>query len=160
MEAARAGMSKWLGFDQSSNHTGFAIFKSDKLQRYGLIDKSKNKDVPLRIKDMFLSIADLIQEEQPDYLVFEGVQRQANEKTMLMLSQLGGMCIGYAYEHSIEVCCPLPVEWRAKLGFRQGAHVKREELKEQAKTFTKVTFGVEASEDECEAIALTYAMLL
>lgn len=153
-------MNKWLGFDQSSNHTGYAVFEDGKLQRYGLIDKSKDKDVPHRIKEMFLSIADLIQKEQPDFLVFEGVQRQANEKTMLMLSQLGGMCIGYAYEHGIEVCCPLPVEWRAKLGFHQGAHVKREELKEQAKVFTKVTFGVEASEDECEAIALTYAMML
>ena len=153
-------MSRWLGFDQSSNRTGYALFDDKNLIRYGLIDKSKNKDVPNRIKEMFLCIVEIAEKEHPDFLVFEGVQRQANEKTMLMLSQLGGMCIGHAYERNIDVCCPLPVEWRAKLGFHQGAHVKREELKKQAIDFIKRTFGIEASEDECEAIALTYAMLL
>ena len=152
-------MSKWLGFDQSSNHTGYALFNGKDLIKHGLIDKSKNKDVPNRIKEMFLSIIKIIDDEKPDFVVFEGVQRQANEKTMLMLSQLGGMCIGYAYVQNIDVSCPLPVEWRAKLGFHQGAHVKREELKQQATDFIKRTFGIEASEDECEAIALTYAML-
>lgn len=84
----------------------------------------------------------------------EGVQRQANEKTMLMLSQPSGMCIAWGYLNGVGVSCYMPVEWRSIFGYQQGPGVKRVELKRQSIDYVKNNFGITATEDECEAIAI------
>lgn len=106
---------------------------------------------------MFLSIVRIIDLLEPDLLVVEAVQRQSNDKTMMMLSQLQGMLIGYAYIKNISVSSPLPVEWRKVLGFHQGPKVKREELKKQAVEFAKSQFNLDLTEDEAESACIAFA---
>ena len=74
----------------------------------------------------------------------------------MMLSQLQGMLIGYAYSNGIQISSPMPVEWRRKLEFKQGPSVKRQELKLQAIDFAKRNLDLVASEDECEAACIAY----
>ena len=77
---------------------------------------------------------------------------------VLLAYQLQGGLICYAYEHNIPVVSPLPVQWRKILDYKLGAHVKREELKQQSFDYVKSRFGIECSEDEAEAIAIACAM--
>lgn len=76
----------------------------------------------------------------------------------MMLSQLQGMIIGYAYSHNIPISSPLPVEWRHRLSFIQGKGVKRAELKQQAIDYIKNKFPESNyTEDECEALCIAYS---
>lgn len=149
-----------LSCDQSSNRSGVAIIRDGVPTYYKAIDHSANKDVPDRIKHMFLDLAKCIDEAQPDYLVVEAVQQQTNPKAAMMLSVLQGSLLGKAYLDDIPVSSPLPTEWRKILGFHQGPKIKREELKAQAKDFVLQHFGITASEDECEAICIGIAEYL
>ena len=149
-----------VGFDQSTTKTGYAVFNDMKLIDYGLINLDGDHNTPRRIKTMFLSIRDIIDKYHANFVVAEADFFKQNKKTMLMLSQLQGMIIGYAYANRLDVSSPLPSEWRKSLGFKQGKTEDRASEKQQAIDLIKRTFGIEASEDECEAIALTYAMLL
>lgn len=150
---------KILAFDQSTAKTGWAFFIDDQLINYGVINKSSNKDAPDRIRDMFLSIIEIIQDTEPDWVIVESVQQQASPATSMMLSQLQGMIIGYLYEHEIAVDSPLPTQWRKALGFHQGKGIKRAELKDLAKKFVLDTFNINVcSDDEADAICIGVAM--
>ena len=146
--------------DQSTNVSGMAVIVDGVPTYYKAIDHSTNKDVPSRIKCMFLDLAKFIDDARPDYLVVEAVQQQTNPKAVMMLSALQGCLLGKAYTDEIPVSSPLPTEWRKVLGFHQGPKVKREELKTQAKDFVLQHFGITASEDECEAICIGIAEYL
>ena len=147
-----------MGFDQSSNVSGVCVLENQQVIFHCKVDLSKNKNVPDRIKHMFLELVKLIEQYKPDLLVVEAVQLQNNAKTTMMLSQLQGGLICYAYEHDIQVISPMPVEWRARLAYLQGAHVKREQLKQQSFDYVYNRFGINCSEDESEAIAIACAM--
>lgn len=147
-----------MALDQSSNISGVCVLDDQHITFYGKINLSKNKDVPNRIKHMFLEIVKLIEKYKPDLLVVEAVQQQNSPKTSMMLSQLQGGLICYAYEHGISVVSPMPVQWRSILEFSQGRSIKREQLKQQSFDYVKSRFGIECSEDEAEAIAIACAM--
>ena len=146
-----------LAFDQATKMTGWAVLEDGKLLRYGHISEADVASPAERIRDMFIQIADKIEEDMPDLVVIEAVQHQANAKTMLMLSQLQGMCIGAAYQKDLAVYSPLPVEWRKILNYKQGAHMKRAELKQQSIDYVRTHFDIVATEDECEAICIGVA---
>lgn len=86
-----------LSTDQSTNITGIAVIEDNELITATHIDMHTNKNIPDRIKNMYLSIVDYINLYKPDLLIVEAVQQQANAKATMMLSQLQGMIIGYAY---------------------------------------------------------------
>ena len=152
---------KLLAFDQSTAKTGWAFFVGNELDAYGVIDKTKIKDTPDRIRSMFLDVVSKIAELHPDKVIVEAVQQQASPATSMMLSQLQGMIIGYLYEHSINVESPMPTQWRHKLGFVQGKGIKRDELKAQSIQYVNDTFGINtASDDMAEAICIGAAMLI
>lgn len=148
-----------MGLDQSSNVSGVCVLENQQVLFHCKIDLSKNKNTPDRIKHMFLELAKLINEYKPDLLAVEAVQQQRNARTVMMLSQLQGGLICYAYEHDIPVVSPMPVEWRKRLGYSQGPKVKREELKQQSLEYVLSRFGIRCSEDEAEAIAIACAMI-
>ncbi len=146
-----------LAFDQATKMTGWALLEDGKLLHYGHISEADIDSPAERIRDMFIQIADKIEKCTPDLVAIEAVQHQANAKTMLMLSQLQGMCIGVAYLHETNVYSPLPVEWRKILGYKQGAHMKRADLKQQSIDYVRTHFNIVATEDECEAICIGVA---
>lgn len=150
---------KLLAFDQSTSKTGWAFFDGEKLAEYGVINKTKIKDTPNRIKEMYLEIIQQIDELHPDKVIIEAVQQQASPATSMMLSQLQGMIIGYLYEHHIAVDSPLPTQWRKRLGFQQGQGIKRDDLKVQSISYVKDTYGIETeSDDVADAICIGAAM--
>lgn len=146
-----------LAFDQATKVTGWALLQDRVPLTYGHINEADVDPPSERIKDMFLQIVGKIETYNPDLVVVEGVQHQANAKTMLMLSQLQGMCIGVAYHKDLAVYSPLPVEWRKILNYKQGAHMKRAQLKQQSIDYVRTHFGIVATEDECEAICIGVA---
>ena len=145
---------KILAFDQSSKLSGWSLFEDNKYSCSGVIDKSKIKDSDRRIGEMGLKICEKIQELKPDCVIIENVQQQAGIATVILLSRLQGFILGWCYAHNIRIEIIGPSQWRSTLSFRQGAGVKRKELKAQSIEYVKSNYGLDVSEDEAESICI------
>lgn len=119
---------------------------------------SKSKlETDKRSFEMAKEIWKIIKKYKPQELVVENVQQQSSPSTVIILARLAGMIIGYAEAHNVHVHILLPSQWRKALGYSQGAKVKRQELKQQSIDYVKNNFGLDLSEDECEAICINKA---
>lgn len=145
---------KILAFDQSSKLSGWSLFEDDKYSCSGVIDKSKIKDSDRRIGEMGLEICEKIQELKPDCVIIENVQQQAGVATVILLSRLQGFILGWCYAHNVRIEIIGPSQWRSTLSFRQGAGIKRKELKAQSIEYVKSNYGLDVSEDEAESICI------
>lgn len=151
-------MPRVLSFDQSTRVSGWSYFLDGQYIESGVIDMSKSKlETEERSFLMAKEIWKIINQYKPQYLILEGVQQQANPSTMIILARLAGMIIGYAEAHNVHVHILLPSQWRKQLGYSQGAKVKRQELKQQSIEHVRNVYGLDLSEDECEAICINEA---
>ena len=145
---------KILAFDQSSNLSGWSLFENNQYSCSGAIDKHKISDTDKRIGEMGVAICDKIDELQPDCVVIENIQAQSGINTVILLARLQGFILGWCYVHNIEVKIIGPSQWRSALSFKQGAGVKRKELKAQSINYVKDKYGLDVSEDEAESICI------
>lgn len=148
---------KVLSFDQSSNKTGWAAFNDNEYSKSGIIDKHQISDINIRIGEMGTSICKKIEEIHPDIVIIENIQAQSGVSTVIALARLQGFILGWCYVHKIKVEIIGPSEWRSQLKFKQGAGVKRKELKEQSINYVKNKYDLDLPEDEIEAIAINDA---
>ena len=147
-------MARVLSFDQSTRCTGWAVFENNEYIESGTIDMSKSKlDTNERSFEMAKEIWKVIKKYKPSHIVIEDTQQQNNVKTVIILARLQGEIAGYAEAHGVKVHILLPSQWRRVLDYSQGPKVKRQELKQQSIDYVKNNFGLELSEDECEAVA-------
>lgn len=151
---------KVLAFDQSTNVTGYSIWESGKLCDYGVIDLHKVKDTGTRFYMMVKEIREVINKRQPDVIVIEDVAQQSNINVMKILAQLQGCIYALGLLSDLPVQTIKPTVWRQTLEFRQGAKVKRQELKERALCYIKENFGLDVIEDVAEAICIGQAWCL
>lgn len=150
-------MKKILAFDQSSKKSGYCLIEDGKYVKSGIIDKSKIADIDIRIGEMGIAICQQIKEFNPDLVVIEDIQNQSSISTVVQLARLQGFILGWCYVKHIKTEIIRPSEWRKILGFKQGAGVKRQELKEQGLNYIKTKYNMELSEDEAEACCIADA---
>ena len=147
-----------VSFDQSTRCSGYAVFEDGKYVASGVIDMNKSElETDKRSFEMAKEIWKVIKKYNPQELIIENVQQQSNPSTVIVLARLAGMIIGYAEAHNIHVHILLPSQWRKALNYSQGAKVKRQELKQQSINYVKNNFGLDLSEDECEALCINEA---
>lgn len=149
---------KILALDQSTRKSGYSYFENNQYISSGVVDLSKSTlDTYERSFKMAKELWAVIKKYKPEVLIIEDVQNQSNTNTVIILSRLQGMIIGYAEAHGVKTYILLPSQWRKVLGFAQGPKVKREELKQQSINYVKKHYGIDASEDEMEAVAINAA---
>lgn len=108
---------------------------------------------------MSKSIISLLDDYSPIVVYIEDTLLQRNVKTLKELSQLQGVIIGYCKAKGIDIQIISPSQWRKLLGFKQGAGIKRQDLKRQCFEWVKENLNLERSEDEVEAIGIGAAVL-
>ena len=148
---------KLLAFDQSSKKSGWCLVEDGKYVKSGIIDKHKIADIDTRIGEMGIAICQQIKELQPDIVVIEDIQNQSSISTVISLARLQGFILGWCYVKHIRTEIIRPSEWRKVLNFKQGAGVKRQELKKQGMDYVKSKYNMDLSEDECEAMCIADA---
>ena len=150
-------MSKILAFDQSTKVSAYSVFVDGKYVEIGLIDLHKIKDTSERVRAMGVELCKVIEKYNPDKVVMEEVAQQSNPLTLKLLARIQGVIIGFCSAHDIDTYIVEPSKWRSILHFKQGSGIKRVELKEQAIQHVKDVYGLDLSEDECEAICINEA---
>ena len=150
-------MPKILAFDQSTKISAYSVFINNEYVESGYIDLHKIKDTSERIRAMGVELGKVIEKYQPDKVVLEEVAQQSNPLTLKLLARIQGVIIGFCAAHDIETYIIEPSKWRSALEFKIGAGVKRQELKDQAIQYVKNTYGLELTEDQCEALCINEA---
>lgn len=150
-------MQKVLAFDQSTKISAYSIFIDNEYIECGCIDLHKIKDTSERIRAMGVELGKAIEKYSPDKVVIEEVAQQSNPLTLKLLARIQGVIIGFCAAHNIETYIIEPSKWRSILHFKIGSGVKREELKAQAIQHVKDVYGLDLSEDECEALCINEA---
>ena len=143
-----------IGFDQASKTTGYGVFEDGRLIKHGVINVEG--ETGERVKKMFRAILETIAREKPDAVCVEGTHFQNNQNAFKLLAQLQGMIMGVCELIKMPLYEYPPALWRSKAGIKEGRGVKREELKQLAVDYVKEHFGVECSNDEAEAIVISY----
>lgn len=144
---------KLLACDQSTRVSGYAFFEDGKYVQSGIIDMNKSKlETNERSFEMAKALWKVIKQYKPDHLVLEETQQQNNAKTVIILSRLQGMIIGYAEAHGVKVHIVQPSRWRSALNYAQGPKVKRAELKQQSIEYVKANLGLDLPEDQAESV--------
>lgn len=147
-------MAKILSFDQSTKITGYSIFNNNELDTYGLLESNKDESNPIeRMKEMNDKIIALINDVNPDYIVFEQVQFQNNYGTFQQLSQLQGIIMAYLFKIDIGFNLIEPTAWKSCCGIKGR---KRVEQKANTQKFVKDKYNIDVSEDEADAIGIGY----
>ena len=142
------------GIDASTNKTGVAIFQDGKYIEHILIDLHKIKESTQRIPKMMIAICEYLAKHKVDKIIIEESMLTTNASTMKMLSNIAGAVMYYAASHGIEFEFALPSVWRKRIGLTQGKTVKRETLKAEAILAVQQEYGMELTDDECEAILM------
>lgn len=140
-----------IAFDQSTNVSGFSIWKGGHLCKYGVIKANPKDSLQLRILFLMSEMNKLILEWNPDVLVFEDTTyNNGNVDLLKTLSK----CLGCLEVFSIQLKRTFytykPSEWRGGKGFGR----TRKQQKESAIQYVLDKYGIEATEDECEAICI------
>lgn len=148
-----------LSLDQASNKTGFAIYSSKELSKHGVfdisdIDKKHFGDnyYHEKVTNVKMFLDRCIKEFNIDLVILEDIQKQTNIKTFKDLAYLQGVLKNYCYENNIPFSVLSPSEWRSGTLHIKGR--KREDAKKNTQDYVKKQFGIEASEDECDAIGI------
>jgi Holliday junction resolvasome RuvABC endonuclease subunit len=139
-----------LSFDQASK-LGWALFDTDtkKLLEYGVKDFSKVKDPDERLSKIKTKMNQLIQELKAEVFSIEETQYQGMIKVYKNLCELMGVIKNNFYEQEMAYIVVKSSEWKGTCGIKGK---KREEQKRNAQAFVKEMFGIDASEDVCDAI--------
>ena len=148
---------KILSFDQSTKISAHSVFIDGKYIECGVIDLHKMKDTSERVRAMGVELCKTIEKYNPEKVVLEEVAQQSNPMTLKLLARIQGVIIGFCAAHNIDTYIVEPSKWRSTLKFKQGAGVKREELKSQAIEYIEEYYHLNLSEDECEACCINEA---
>lgn len=146
-----------MSWDQSTKISAHCVFIDGEYHSCGIVDFHKMKDVHERVQKMGLGICAEIEKAKPDTIIIEEVAQQSNPQTLKLLARIQGIIIGFAAAHQIPVHIIEPSRWRSTLHFKLGAKVKREELKAQAMEYVLNNYGLELTEDLCEAVCINEA---
>ena len=96
-------------------------------------------------------IKDLIEIENPDYICLEQVQFQNNYRVYSQLSQMQGVIFTILFERKLPFTLIEPTAWKS---FSHIKGKKRAEQKESTIQMVRDRFGIEATEDEADAIGI------
>ena len=150
---------KLIAFDQSTTRSGFCIMEmgSGDIIESGVIIPNKNDETIDRIIYTIKRCLNLVRTNEVAFVFIEGVQVQRNPRVYEVLAKLAGSLEIMLYESGYFVNVVKASEWRKRVGIKGR---KRADVKKEAIEMVKELYGLEVSEDECEAILMARAFAM
>ena len=143
-----------LALDQSSQCTGYSVFKNGKLHTFGKFTFN-DSDLGERLCKIKNKILELIEEYEIDELIFEDIQLQnnvtQNVQTFKTLAEVYGLIDQLASELKIPHRSYLASSWKSQLGIKGK---NRAEQKRNAQKYVLDTYDIKCTQDEADAICI------
>lgn len=149
-------MSKLLALDQSSRITGWSIFEGDKLITYNKFNaETVGSEIGKRLEYIRNKIKQIIVDNEITEVILEDIQMQGNVvnnvQTFKVLAEVFGVISELLVEMDIPQSAVLASSWKSALGIKGRA---RAEQKKNAQNWVNTTYGVKATQDECDSICI------
>lgn len=150
---------KIIAFDQSTTATGWCVMEmgTARIIESDVVLPNKNDETIDRITYTIKRCLNLVRTNEVAFVFIEGVQVQRNPKVYEILAKLAGSLEIMLYESGYLVNVVKASEWRKRVGIKNR---KRAEVKKEAIEMVKEIYGIEATEDECEAILMARAFAM
>ena len=147
-------VSNLLALDQSSKVSGYAVFRDNSLLAHGVIEL-KDRNLGIRLKKLRDIVSELIDKYEIDRILIEDIQHQKNVTgsvvTFKVLAEVIGVLEELFTEKKIQYFLVPSVTWRSDLKFKSKV---RKDQKAEAQSYVLTHYGIEATEDECDAICI------
>lgn len=154
------GVYRILALDAATVTTGFSVYDNNELVSYGTFHANADLDTTERINKVRKWLTNLIDEHCIDEIVLEQIQLQSfngnpnspQVQVFQTLANLQGVILDTAFE--LDIPCELIYSstWRHVCGITEGR--TREEKKKAAQVHVKSWYGLDATQDEADAICL------
>ena len=150
---------KLIAFDQSTTASGYCVMElgTARIIESGVIIPKKNDETIDRIIYTIKRCLNLVRTNEIAFVFIEGVQVQKNPRVYEVLAKLAGSLEIMLYESGYFVNVVKASEWRKRVGIKSR---KRAEVKKEAIEMVKELYGLDVSEDECEAILFCRAFAM
>ena len=147
-------MSRLLALDQASVTSGWSVWEDNKLVQYGKFTFD-DADIGVRLNKIRKYVKELVVEYEVDEVAFEDIQMQANKGNNVHTHKILAEVIGVLEELFTEIKVPYSIipsaTWKSTLGIK-GAD--RTAQKKNAQLYVLNTYGIKATQDECDAICI------
>ena len=143
-------MTRLLALDQSSRITGWAVFENNALLAHGKFNLEQY-EVNERLVQFRKYIIDLVQEYKITQAAIENIQEQNNIVTFKILAEILGVLEETLTELRIPYETVFASSWKSTLGIKGR---DRATQKRNAQIYVNSTYGIKATQDECDAISI------
>ena len=146
-----------LALDQSTQITGWSIFKDGELYNYGKFNPSGElMERIIKLRDW---VKDTIVAEDIAFVGIEDIQLQQIPGTKRDVNVATFKKLAYAQAILVELCMDLGVEYEIVPSTRWKSYLeikgaKRTEQKRNAQQYITEHYGVTPTQDECDAICI------
>lgn len=162
----KKGIYRTIGIDQATHISGYSVYDEKELVKFGTFTVNETNEIE-RDNTIKMWLCSIINNWQPDVVGLEGIQLQQNAArnigvtTFETLARLQGILMEACYEQKVPfVICPTNT-WRAHCKVKgQTREAKKNSMRQLAREW----HGINASEDEADAIGIgkyvaeTYAL--
>mgnify|MGYP003613118410 FL=1 len=147
-------MSLLLALDQASRISGWAFFNEGQLEAHGKFNATQ-EDIGERLFFIKNEVNKLIEEFNINEVAFEDIQLQGNVtnnvQTFKVLAEVFGVIYELVTELKIPNSATLASVWKSALNIKGRT---RPEQKRNAQQYVLDTYGIKATQDECDAICI------
>ena len=154
--AADKSVHRILALDAATETTGYSIYDDKKLVAYGTFTVEYTNDSTARINAVKHWLDEICRTCEPNTIGIEGIQyqQQRGVKTFQTLANLQGVLLDFCYENRDRFKYDIVSSstWRSYLGINNAD--QRENAKQKAQSYVKLMFGLNATQDEADAICI------
>jgi len=144
-----------LGIDPGTATTGYGLIEveNDSLTviNYGTIRTSPKDSIPIRLKDIFNDINELIEKFSPDVMSIEELFFFKNAKTVITVSEARGVILLSAIQNDLEIFEYTPLE--IKLSLTGYGRAEKHEIQSSVKDFLSLE-EIPKPDDAADALAV------
>lgn len=146
-----------LALDQSSNITGWAVFKDDSLIATGTIQTTQGIALGNKLVELVRQTNNIIKQYNINEVILENIQMQNNTNTYRVLAEVLGALEIFLSSLNITYSIIGASSWKSILGIKG---TNRAQQKANAYAYVVQRFGVELhSQDEADAVCIGAAHL-
>lgn len=153
--AKSKGVFRVLALDDATEKTGWSIYDDISLVSSGVIEFNQSDTIE-RISKMRKWLSDMIDIWRPDKVAIEDIQLQKFDANIGVdvfktLARLQGALLVTCFEKDIEYTVVHVATWRKYCNIKAKTRVDQ---KRAAQFYAKETYGVDATQDEADAICI------
>jgi Holliday junction resolvasome RuvABC endonuclease subunit len=142
----------YLALDQSSNISGYSVWKDRNLIEYGKVKfDGEFIDRVVSLKNWMKDKIEELESEGLVEVIIEEIQEQSNMQTFKMLAMVQGVLLAELAEQKIKFHLVYASSWKANSGIK-GAN--RTEQKRNTQEYILQKYGKKVTQDEADAICI------